>query len=114
MVQKNYSLKKLFINNFNFKSKHYLSEKFYKNMFKIFNKKYLKYFLKYFYIYINNILTIFNINKINVNFYSFKIRASIFIKYFIKNNNLNFSVIKKKSTHIDIFNYKKLLLFYRW
>lgn len=114
MVQKKINLKNVLLNNVNFNGKKYLSESKFNSFLKKFNKIYKNQFIKYFYIYLNNMISIFSFQK-NIKFFlSFEHRINYILKYFVRINKLNIICNEKINYISKIVNYKKMLLFYRW
>lgn len=114
MVQKKINLKNLLLSNVNFKGKKGLSESKFNLFLKKFNKIYKNRFTIYFYIFLNNLVSIFNFQKNIKNFLSFEHRINYTLKYFVKVNKLNFIYNKKTNMLNKVLNYRKILLFYRW
>lgn len=126
-----FKLKKKFINNIILKGNKILNEKFFKYLVKQIIESNVKSSFKLFQLITNYLSFIFKYNiKITKKLFNFKFlfflkkKVLFSLKFLISKikhnnnlnllNNLNSFLLFKKQSYIKIFEFKRLLFFYRW
>lgn len=123
------NLRKKFIKNILLNGKKTITENLFKYLVKQLLKSYLKSYYKVFQLFINHLsyLVKFNIKVKQLNYkslfllnckFSFSLKLLtnkiMFHNRFSLIENINNLLVIKKELHHKIFDYKKLLLYYRW